>query len=56
MRWEDPEFGIQYPGDFIPVMEKNDLIYRADIAMFKAVCKFQRKCVWIQVKNLFPFQ
>lgn len=45
MRWEDPEFGMQYPSDFIPVLEKNDLIYRADLGVFEYVCAFLRKCL-----------
>lgn len=45
MRWKDPVNGMQYPSDFIPVLEKNDLIYRADLEMFRTVCKFLRKCI-----------
>ena len=37
MRWRDPEHGMQYPSDFIPVLEKNDLIYRADMHVFESV-------------------
>ena len=43
MRWSDPELGIQFPGDFVPVLEKHDLIYRADLCVFEQVCKFQRE-------------
>lgn len=42
MRWKHPEFGMQYPSDFIPVLEKNDLLYLADIAVFESVCRFLR--------------
>ncbi|WP_051588971.1 EAL domain-containing protein [Ruminococcus sp. NK3A76] len=45
MRWEHPVYGMQYPSDFIPVLEKNDLIYRADLAMFESVCRLQRRCL-----------
>lgn len=45
MRWNDAEFGMQYPADFIPVLESNDLIYKADTAVFKQVCVFLRKCL-----------
>ncbi len=38
LRWKHPEFGIQFPSDFIPVLEKNDLIYRADQFVFEKVC------------------
>ena len=27
MRWKHPVFGVQMPGDFIPVLEKNNLIF-----------------------------
>jgi len=45
MRWKHPVYGMQMPGDFIPVLEKNNLIYRADLHIFETVCKFQRKCL-----------
>lgn len=42
MRWSDPEYGMQYPSDFIPVLEQHDLIYRADLDIFEQVCRLQR--------------
>ncbi len=45
MRWRDPEFGMQYPSDFIPVLENNGLISRADLRIFENVCRFQRRCL-----------
>ena len=45
MRWGHPEFGLQLPGDFIPVLEERDLIYSADISIFESVCRFLRKCL-----------
>lgn len=45
MRWNDPEAGMQYPSDFIPVLEQNDLIYQADLHVFRSVCRFLRKCL-----------
>ena len=45
MRWKDPEYGMQYPSDFIPVLENNDLISKADLRVFEDVCRFQRKCI-----------
>lgn len=50
MRWKNPEFGMQYPSDFVPVLEKNDLIYRADLAVFDAVCLFLRRCLNVGIK------
>ena len=45
MRWKDPEFGPQSPADFIPILEKNGLIYKADLHVFEHVCKFQKRCM-----------
>ena len=45
MRWTQPGFGVQFPSDFIPLLEKNDLIYRADLHLFESVCKFLRECI-----------
>ncbi len=45
MRWMDPANGMQYPSDFIPVLEENDLIFRADLHIFEQVCRMQRKCM-----------
>ncbi len=45
VRWKDPENGMQFPSDFIPVLENNGLIFDTDIHVFEMVCKFQRKCL-----------
>ena len=45
MRWCHPDFGLQLPSDFIPVLEINDLIYWADLYIFECVCQFLRKCL-----------
>ena len=45
MRWCHPDFGLQLPADFIPVLEENDLIYWADLFIFESVCQFLRKCL-----------
>ncbi len=42
MRWRHPEYGLQYPSDFIPMLESNDLIHRADLCVFEQVCRFQK--------------
>lgn len=36
-RWEDPELGVFSPGQFIPVLEENDLSYKLDIYIAKRV-------------------
>ena len=43
MRWEHPMYGMQYPADFIPVLEKNNLIFKADLHIFELVCQLQKK-------------
>ena len=30
LRWKHSVFGMQYPNDFIPVLERNNLILQAD--------------------------
>ncbi len=45
MRWNHPLYGMQYPSDFIPVLEKNNLIFKADLHIFELVCRLQRKCI-----------
>ncbi len=45
IRWDDGDFGLQYPSDFLPVLEKNRLILKADLFVFEEVCRFQRKCL-----------
>ncbi len=45
LRWKHPEFGVQFPSDFIPVLEKNDLIYKADQFVFEKVCLLIKTCL-----------
>ncbi|MCR4780005.1 MAG: EAL domain-containing protein [Ruminiclostridium sp.] len=45
MRWKHPVYGLQFPSDFIPVLERNDLIHRADLYVFEQVCAFQRQII-----------
>ena len=44
MRWDDPEHGPQLPSDFIPILEEADLIFPADLFVFREVCDLIRKC------------
>ena len=41
-RWEDPTHGLLSPIDFIPVLERHDLIYRMDMAILSQTCDFYR--------------
>ena len=43
MRWIHPEHGVQYPSDYIPVLEKHGLIHRADLYVFEQICRFLKK-------------
>ena len=45
MRWSDPEFGLQMPAFFVPILESYDLIYKADLYLFEDVCRFIRSCL-----------
>ncbi len=45
MRWRDPEAGMQYPSDFIPVLENAGMLWKADLAIFERVCSFQERAL-----------
>ncbi|MCR4617069.1 MAG: EAL domain-containing protein [Lachnospiraceae bacterium] len=45
LRWKHPEFGVQFPGDFIPILEKNNYIYETDLFVFEKVCIFIRNAI-----------
>ena len=45
MRMKHPLYGVQMPSDFIPVFEKNDMVFSADLVVCENVCKFLRKCL-----------
>lgn len=39
VRWMDPEEGMIFPGEFIPLFEKNGFVVELDLYMFEQVCK-----------------
>lgn len=39
VRWIDPEEGMIYPNEFIPLFESNGFIVELDLFMFEEVCK-----------------
>ncbi len=39
IRWMDPEEGMIYPNEFIPLFEQNGFVINIDIFMFEEVCK-----------------
>lgn len=43
VRWIDPDVGMIYPNDFIPVFEKNGFIVKLDLRVFEKVCQLLRK-------------
>lgn len=45
VRWFHPLYGMQSPGDFIPVYESSGYITRLDLYVFEKICAFLRKCI-----------
>ncbi|MCH5264302.1 MAG: bifunctional diguanylate cyclase/phosphodiesterase [Lachnospiraceae bacterium] len=45
VRWVDPEEGMIYPNEFIPLFEKNGFVVEIDLYMFEQVCKLVEKWV-----------
>lgn len=46
VRWQHPELGLLFPGDFIPLFERNGKICDLDFYMFEESCKLMSK--WLQ--------
>ena len=44
-RWIDPELGVIYPNEFIPVLEREGLIHLLDTAILRQVCARMRSIV-----------
>lgn len=45
IRWNSKDFGFVYPGDFIPLCEKNGFVVELDFFILEEVCKHMRN--WI---------
>ncbi len=43
VRWIEPDGNMIYPGEFIPLFEKNKFIVELDIYMFRSACMFLKK-------------
>ena len=41
VRWLDPDEGMIYPGEFIPLFENNGFVVDVDLYMFEEVCRMQ---------------
>ena len=52
VRWIHPEYGMQSPGDFIPVFEENGLITRLDLYVFEEICSFISRCRGTDIKTV----
>lgn len=39
VRWMDPDEGMIFPGEFIPLFEKNGFVIELDLYMFEQVCR-----------------
>lgn len=54
IRWTHPKFGMQSPGDFIPVFEANGYISTLDLYVFDEICAFIKRCINDNIKNIVP--
>lgn len=54
IRWIHPKFGMQSPGDFIPVFEANGYISTLDLYVFDEICAFIKRCLNDNVQNIVP--
>lgn len=45
VRWRNPERGMIYPNQFIPVIEENGFIQKVDYYIWEEVCRFIQKCI-----------
>ncbi|MEG0258106.1 MAG: bifunctional diguanylate cyclase/phosphodiesterase, partial [Christensenella sp.] len=46
VRWNDPQEGIIYPDEFIPIFEKNGFVAQIDLFVFDRVCQTLQS--WLQ--------
>lgn len=50
VRWKNPERGMIYPDQFIPVIEENGFIRKVDYYIWEKACSFIRKCMDYGIK------
>lgn len=50
VRWENPEKGMIYPDQFIPVIEENGFIRKVDYYIWEEACCFIKKCIEANLK------
>ncbi|MFR1605914.1 MAG: EAL domain-containing protein [Bifidobacterium pseudocatenulatum] len=39
VRWNHPEYGLVSPGEFIPLLERESMVTRFDLFIWRSVCK-----------------
>lgn len=44
VRWKNPERGMIYPDQFIPIIEENGFIKKVDYYIWEEACSFLKKC------------
>lgn len=44
VRWRNPERGMIYPDEFIPIIEENGFIEKVDYYIWEEACRFIRRC------------
>jgi len=44
VRWRNPERGMIYPNQFIPIIEENGFIKKVDYYIWAEACRFIKKC------------
>lgn len=52
VRWQHPEYGLLFPGDFIPLFERNGKICDLDFYMFEEACKLLQS--WLAEGTAIP--
>ena len=45
VRWQNPERGMIYPNQFIPVIEENGFIKEVDYYIWNEACQFMKRCM-----------
>lgn len=44
VRWKNPERGMIYPNEFIPIIEENGFVKRVDYYIWEEACRFIKRC------------
>ena len=44
VRWKNPERGMIYPDQFIPIIEENGFIIKVDYYIWEEACRFIKRC------------